>query len=188
MDIALSLLLGVGLASAAGLRIFIPALVASLAAHYQLVSPGEGFGWLGTWPAIAAFGLATVVEVGGYYIPWVDNALDTVAGPVAVLAGGLLTTSVIEVDNDVLRWTLGLIAGGSAAGVVQGGTTLLRAGSTAATGGLANPVVSTGEAVGAVGVSVVSVVAPVIAVAVLLVLGVPIARRIRRRRLARGTS
>lgn len=182
MELALSLLLGVGLASAAGLRIFIPALVASLGAQQGIISPGEGFEWLGTWPAVAAFGVATLVEIGGYYIPWVDNLLDTIAGPGAVIAGGLIATSFLEVDSEALRWVLGLIAGGGAAGLVQGGTTLLRATSTATTGGLANPVVSTGEAVGAVSLSVMSVLAPVIAVALLLVLGVLVWRRVRRRR------
>ena len=86
-------------------------------------------------------------------MPWVDNALDTVAGPGAVLAGGLLATSFLEIDSEALRWILGLIAGGSAAGVVQGGTTLLRATSSATTGGLGNPVVSTGEVVRTNGVA-----------------------------------
>ena len=182
MQLALSLLLGVGLAAAAGLRVFVPALVASLAAWQGLLSPAEGFAWLGTWPAVAVLSVATVVEVGAYYIPWVDNALDAVAGPGAIVAGALLTTSLLDVDSEALRWTLGLIAGGGAAGVVQGGTTLLRATSTATTGGLANPVVSTGEAVGAVSLSVMSVLAPVVAVALLLLLGFLVWRRVRRRR------
>ena len=66
MELALSLLLGIGLASAAGLRIFLPALVASVAVQQGLVTPGEGFAWLGTWPAIVCFAVATVVEVGAY--------------------------------------------------------------------------------------------------------------------------
>ena len=178
----LSLLLGIGLASAAGLRVFLPALVAAVAAQQGLITPSEGFEWLGTWPAIVTLAVATVVEVGAYYVPWVDNALDAVAGPGAVLAGGLLATSFLEVDSEALRWALGLIAGGGAAGVVQGGTTLLRAASTATTGGLGNPVVSTGEAVGAVSLSVMSVLAPALAVALLVVLGVLVGRRVRRRR------
>ena len=183
---ALSLLLGIGLASAAGLRVFLPALVAAVAAQQGLITPSEGFEWLGTWPAIVTLAVATVVEVGAYYVPWVDNALDAVAGPGAVLAGGLLATSFLEVDSEALRWALGLIAGGGAAGVVQGGTTLLRAASTATTGGLGNPVVSTGEAVGAVSLSVMSVLAPALAVALLVVLGVLVGRRVRRRRRGEG--
>ncbi len=189
MEITLSILLGVGLSAAMGLRVFVPALVASLAAQQGWVSPGEGFEWLGTWPAVAIFGVATVVEIGAYYIPWIDNALDAIAGPGAVLAGGLMATSMIDIDNDAFRWILGLIAGGTSAGLVQGGSTLLRAASTATTGGLGNPVVSTGEAVGAFSLSALSVVAAPVAVVMVLVLGFLAWRRVRQwRRGRRGVG
>ncbi len=186
MELAFSILLGIGLSAAMGLRIFVPALVASLAAQQGLISPGEGFAWLGTWPAVAIFGVATLVEIGAYYLPWVDNALDIVAGPGAVLAGGLIATSVIDIDNDAFRWILGLIAGGTSAGLVQGGSTLLRAASTATTGGLGNPTVSTGEAVGAFSLSALSVVFAPLAVVLLVVLGLFGWRRVRRWRRRRA--
>ncbi len=182
MEVLLSILLGVGLSAATGMRIFVPALLASLATQQGFISPGEGFAWMGTWPAIIAFGVATVVEVGAYYVPWVDNALDTIAGPGAVVAGGLIATSFIDIDSEALRWMLGMIAGGSTAGLVQTGTALLRAGSSVTTGGVANPVVSTGELVGAASMSVLSVLAPLIAVVTLLVLGYLAYRRIRKSR------
>lgn len=186
MEVFLSILLGIGLSAATGMRIFVPALVASLATQQGIISPGEGFMWMGTWPAIIAFGVATVVEIGAFYIPWVDNALDTVAGPGAVLAGGLIATSFIDIDSEALRWMLGMIAGGSTAGLVQTGTTLLRAGSTATTGGLANPVVSTGEAIGALSLSALSVLAAPVAVVLVLILSVFAYRRIRQWRARRG--
>ena len=182
MELAFSLLLGIGLSAATGLRIFIPALLASMAVHQGVVDPGEGFAWIGTYPAMITFGVATLVEVGAYYVPWVDNALDTIAGPGAVLAGGLIATSVIDIESDALRWILGMIAGGSSAGLVQTGTTLLRATSTATTGGLANPVVSTGEAVGAFSLAGLSILAPIIAVALLALLVAFGFRTWRRRR------
>lgn len=186
MEIALSILLGIGLSAATGLRIFVPALIASLATQQGIISPGEGFAWIGSWPAIAAFGVATLVEVGGYYIPWVDNALDTIAGPGAVLAGGLIATTFIDIDSEALRWILGMIAGGGTAGIVQTGSTLLRATSSATTGGLGNPVVSTGEMVGSFSLSVLSVLAPVISVLLLAVLGTFAFHKIRRWRIGRS--
>ncbi len=108
----LSLCLGVGLAACSGFRVFVPLLLSSLALHFGFVSGAAGFEWMGTWTAIAILSTATVLEIGGYYIPWVDNLLDTIATPAAFAAGTLLTTSFVEIDNPVLQWGLGLIMGG----------------------------------------------------------------------------
>jgi hypothetical protein len=35
--------------------------------------------WLGSDAALVAFATALVVEIGAYYVPWLDNALDTIA-------------------------------------------------------------------------------------------------------------
>ena len=168
MELALSILLGIGLSAATGMRIFLPALIASLATQQGYISPAEGFEWMASWPAIIAFATASLVELGAYYIPWVDNALDTIAGPGAVIAGGLIATSFFQIESEALQWILGMIPGGTAAGGIQTGTTLLRGMSTAGTGGLGNPVVSTGENLGAFFLSLLSVLSPIIAIVVLL--------------------
>ena len=96
-------------------------------------------------PALLLLGVATLVELGAYYVPWLDNALDTLAAPAAVVAGTLLSTSFLKIDSPILDWGLGLMLGGGSAGLIQAGTSLLRLGSTATTGGLGNPVIATTE-------------------------------------------
>ncbi|MBD0289078.1 MAG: DUF4126 domain-containing protein [Flavisolibacter sp.] len=119
--------------------------------------------WLGSWPALLVLGTATIVEVAAYYIPWLDHALDAIAAPMAFAAGTLLTTSFITIDAPLLKWGLGIIAGGGTAGLIHAGMGLLRLGSTATTGGIANPVVSTGENVASIGFSLFSIFLPLIA-------------------------
>jgi hypothetical protein len=146
-DILLSILVGIGLSAACGFRVFVPLLVLSIASLSGHVSLGSHFQWIGTYPAVIAFGVATVVEVLGYYIPWVDHLLDTIATPAAVVAGVVVSASMMGALDPYMRWTLAVIAGGGTAGVVQSGTVLARAASTATTGGLGNSVIATGEGV-----------------------------------------
>ena len=187
----LSVCLGIGLAAATGFRVFVPALLAGGAASLGWITPQPGFEWLATASALIALGTAAAIELGAYYIPWLDNALDAVAAPLAVLAGGLVATSFLEVDSELLRWVLGMLAGGASAGGVQAGTTLLRGLSTATTGGLGNGVVATGENAAAVTLSAVSVSFPlvggVLALAFIVWIGVRV-RRWRARRRAQAPA
>jgi hypothetical protein len=75
--------LGVGLSAAVGFRIFVPFTVMSVAALTGNLNLTSGFDWIGTWPALVLFATATALEIGAYYIPWLDNALDTLATPAA---------------------------------------------------------------------------------------------------------
>ena len=184
MELLLSIALGVGLAASAGFRVFVPLLFTSLAVHFGLVQVATGFQWIGTWTALAVLLAATVAEIGGYYIPWLDNLLDTIAAPTAVAAGTLLTTSFVEIDNPVLHWGLGLIMGGGTAGFIQIGTTLTRLASTKLSGGLANPVVSTVENGLAIGLSLLTFWLPLIALALVFLLVVWLGRRL----LKKGNS
>mgnify|MGYP002828289055 FL=1 len=116
-EIALSVMVGVGLSAACGFRVFIPPLVLCIASKAGHVTFGQEFAWMDSNVALAAFGLAALLEVGAYYIPWLDNALDTVAAPAAVVAGTLTSASVFGQDmSPWLKWSLAAIAGGSAAG------------------------------------------------------------------------
>jgi hypothetical protein len=163
MEIFLSLCLGIGLAACSGFRVFVPLLLSSIAIHFGIVNVTDGFEWMGTWTAIAVLATATVLEIGGYYIPWVDNLLDTIAAPAAVAAGTLLTTSFVEIDNPLLHWGLGIIMGGGTAGFIQVGTSLVRLASTKLSGGMTNPVVATVENVASVGFSLFTFWLPVVA-------------------------
>ena len=162
-EIALSVMVGVGLSAACGFRVFIPPLVLCIASKAGHVTFGQEFAWMDSNVALAAFGLAALLEVGAYYIPWLDNALDTVAAPAAVVAGTLTSASVFGQDmSPWLKWSLAAIAGGGAAGAVQVTTTVARGASSALTGGSVNWLVSTGEGVGAVITAILAIVVPVL--------------------------
>jgi hypothetical protein len=184
MDSLLYVVAGVGLSAACGFRVFVPFLVAGLAAQSGHLELSSGFEWIASWPAIALFGTATAVEVGAYYVPWIDNALDSIATPAAVVAGTLITASFIPETgmSPILEWTIAAITGGGAAGTVQASTVLLRGASTATTGGLGNPLVSTGELGGAVAVSILAIAVPILVVIVLAVFLFWAFRKIFRRR------
>jgi hypothetical protein len=181
METLLSILLGIGLSAACGFRVFVPLLVVSVAGLSGHLSLAAEFQWLATWPALTAFALATTLEITAYYVPWLDNLLDAVASPAAVVAGTLITAAVITDMSPFLRWTLALIAGGGIAGLVQGTTVAARGVSTATTAGLANPLLATAELGGAVTTAITAIVMPLFLGAVLLALGFVLIRRLRSR-------
>ena len=154
--------MGVGLSAAAGFRVFVPMLVASVAARMGILPLQEGLSWISSWTAIACFGTATVIELAAYYIPFVDNLLDAVNGPLAMAAGTVLAVSVLPADQEWIRWIYGIIVGGGTAGVIHAGTSLLRLASTKTTGGLGNSVVATGEHAASFGMSVGALLIPVL--------------------------
>jgi len=171
VETALSIALGIGLSAAAGFRVFVPLLALSIAGYADVLHLAPGFAWIGTIPAIVAFGTATVLEIAAYYIPWVDNALDTIAAPAAVVAGTVISASVITDLPPLIRWTFALIGGGGIAGLLQGATAFLRLKSTALTAGMGNPVLATAELGGSVGTVILSLLLPVVAAALMLLLG-----------------
>ncbi|MXY26483.1 MAG: DUF4126 domain-containing protein [Acidobacteria bacterium] len=170
MEFVLSLGLGVGLAAACGIRVFLPVLVMGLAARAGFLELGAGFEWMADTPALLALTAAVVFEIGAYYIPWLDNLLDTVAMPMAVVAGVMVSAASIETTSPLLQWTLAAVAGGGTAGLVRAGTALVRGATTAMTAGLGTPVVSTGENGAAAGLSVLALVAPLLVLAAVLLL------------------
>ena len=170
LDLALSVALGVGLAAATGLRLFLPMLVASAAAYTGHLPLSENFAWLGTLPAIILLGVAAAVEVLAYYIPGVDNLLDALATPAAFVAGTVIAAAVMTDLPPMVKWAAAIIAGGGVAGVTQSVTALVRAKSTAFTGGLGNPVVATAEVGGSLLVSLLALAAPVLTLAAVVLL------------------
>ncbi len=169
-EIITAVAIGIGLSASCGFRVFVPMLVASIAAKMGIFPVNEGFQWLASWPAIVSFGTATLAEILAYYIPFIDNLLDTITTPMAVGGGTLLLTSVLPIDNEFLKWAAGFLFGGGAAATVQGGTVLLRLASTKLTAGTGNAVVATGEHAAAIGTSLLSLVIPLIIAAVLVLL------------------
>lgn len=181
METLMSICLGIGLSAACGFRVFVPLLVVSIAALSGHLSLATGFDWIGTYPALIVFSVATALEIAGYYIPWVDHLLDTMATPAAIVAGTIITASLVTGMSPMLKWTLAVIAGGGAAGLVQGATVVTRSASTASTGGLANPIFATIELAGAAVTSFLALLAPILVVLILTVIGVWTATKVYKR-------
>ncbi len=173
MDLLYSIPVGVALAAACGLRVFLPLLVLSLAARAGIVDPGPGLAWVGSSGALAALAVMALTEIAAYYVPWVDNALDVIATPLATAAGAFAAACTMLPHDQGVHFSSSLAAmlsGAGVAGVTQLSTVSLRAASTATTGGLANWIVATLENVGAGLLAVITLLAPVLGV-LLLVLG-----------------
>ena len=127
----LSICIGVGLSAACGFRVFVPLLMMSIASLSGHLTLAQSFQWIGSYPALIAFSVATALEVAAYYVPWLDHILDVLATPMAIIAGIVVTASVVTGMSPFLKWTLAVIAGGGVAGLVQGTTVAARTASTA---------------------------------------------------------
>lgn len=180
IELLFSVALGIGLAAATGFRVFIPLLVAGLAARAGWIPLTESFAWLQSTPALIALGTAAVFETMAFYVPGLDHVLDVLAAPVAVIAGVLASASVMVDLPSEIRWPIAVIAGGGVAGLTKATTALIRAKTGVATAGLGNPVVSTAETAGAAGISIFAIVMPVLCLAVLIALFVWVALKARR--------
>lgn len=184
LESLIPLMMGVGLAAACGFRVFVPLLVVSLAAKTGYISLDPGWGWLGQWPAVVCLGVATVLEIAAYYVPWLDNLLDSISTPGAVVAGTIVSATFITDMDPLLKWALAAILGGGVAGAVQVTTVGLRGVSSAGTLGLANPLVATGEWLGAVSLSLLALAVPVLALTAILGALVLLGRKLLKRRRA----
>jgi hypothetical protein len=185
MELLLSICLGIGLSAACGFRVFIPMLIVSLAANSGHLTLAKGFEWLASDAAVIALGIATVLEIAAYYVPWLDNLLDTIASPSAVIAGTIITASVMTDMSPFMRWTLAVIAGGGVAAAVQGTTVFARAASTTLTGGLANPLLATAELGGSGVLGLLAVFVPFLALALIVVLLIWGGRKLLKRKAAK---
>jgi hypothetical protein len=170
MESLLSIVLGVGLAAAAGFRVFVPLLVAGVAARLGFVPLTDGFQWLAGTPALLTLGSAAAFEVLAYYIPGVDHLLDLIAGPAAIGAGVVASASVMADIPPAVMWPVAIIAGGGVAGLTKGATALLRAKSGVMTAGLANPVLATIETVGSAALAILAVVVPLLCFGMIVLL------------------
>ncbi|WP_375512958.1 DUF4126 domain-containing protein [uncultured Nostoc sp.] len=159
----IELLLGISLSAAAGFRVFVPLLALSVASVFGHFDLPTDFDWLETPQAVIVFAVACLLEITGYYIPWLDHLLDIVATPAAFITGTIVTASVAPEMNPLVQWTLALVAGGGTAGLTKGLMNTLRISSTGVSGGLTNPIVSTIELVMAIGLSLLALVFPVLA-------------------------
>lgn len=160
----ISIFLGIGLAASVGFRVFVPLFALSIAGYFNIIPLNENWVWVGSTTALVTLGIATFLEIFAYYIPWFDNLLDTIAIPLAAIAGTAVMVATVSDLSPVITWALAIIAGGGTASAIQGATTTTRLTSTATTGGLANPIVATIETGSAIAMSTFSIFLPIVAV------------------------
>lgn len=163
MDIAVGIIIGVCLAAAVGFRIFVPLLILSVGSMTDYVSLADTYSWIGTLPAMIAFGVATILEIVGYYVPWMDNMLDTISTPLSPIAGVVAAGSVVVDVDPLISWTVAIILGGGTALSVEFLTVKARALSSFFTGGFGNSIVASGELFFSTFISILAIVIPVIA-------------------------
>jgi hypothetical protein len=179
-DLALSIALGIALAAASGFRVFLPMLIVSGAAYIGDLQLDNSFAWLGTPSALTMLSVAALAEVLAYYVPVIDNLLDTLATPAALIAGTIVSAAVMTDVPPMVKWTAAVIAGGGIAGLTQGLTGMLRAHSTVLTGGFGNPIIATVELGGALLISFLALVAPAAAIALVMLFLLVAIRLLRR--------
>ena len=190
LETIISVCLGIGLAASAGFRVFVPLFVLSLATHFGYVPVGDSFAWIGSLTAIICLGIATVIEILAYYIPYVDHLLDTAAIPLSTVAGSVLFSSQFADLGTFPQWVLAIIAGGGTAATISSGFAGIRAASTATTGGAGNFIVGSTETAGAGFMTMISMLAPFFAALlsiILVVLMIVGGRKIMRKISSRTT-
>ncbi|MEJ5103673.1 DUF4126 domain-containing protein [Chryseobacterium sp. MYb328] len=170
LSYVISAFIGIGLSAATGFRVFLPMFAVSLASYFHWIPMNENFEWLAGLPTLITTGIATVVEILAYYIPFIDHLLDTVSIPMATVAGSVLFASQFAELGTFPQWALALIAGGGTAATISSGFAGIRAASTATTGGLGNSVVGTTETAGAGIMTILAMVAPIIAAVLAIIL------------------
>lgn len=138
MEVIFSIMLGVGLASACGFKVFVPFLVISIANLSGNLELAHSFEWIGSYPALIVFGVATLLEIISYCFPVIGTALDVVSTPITAVSGIVIVASCIQGMSPMFTWVLAAILGGTVAGGTKVINTGVRGATTAITGGLGN--------------------------------------------------
>ncbi|TXE11534.1 DUF4126 domain-containing protein [Seonamhaeicola algicola] len=160
----ISICLGIGLSASVGFRVFLPLFALSLAAYFDVWQLNESWQWVGSTTALITLGVATLAEIIAYFIPYIDNLLDSIAVPLAGIAGTVVMLSTVANLDPVITWSLAIIAGGGTAAAIAGTSGTTRLASTVTTAGVANPLVSTLETVMSLIMSIISIFMPIVAV------------------------
>ncbi len=164
MDTFFSILIAIGLAAACGFRIFVPPLVVGIADMLGWIDLASGMDWIGSPIAVTCFGIATVIEVAAYFIPAVNNLLDVIATPAAVIAGTVVGAGAIVDLPPLVQWTLAAIAAATVTGPIQVASASGRAATNVGTAGVGSPVFAILETIGSAVTAVLSVLIPIVAI------------------------
>ena len=172
--VIMATLMGISLAAASGFRVFLPPFLLSVVARLNIVwfldldLVGTQFEFFTSTLAIVVLGIATVAEFAGFYAPWIDNALDTIATPASILAGVAMTAIVLEGSDPIFQWAVAIVAGGGVAATIQSATVATRSLSSTFTFGLGNSAVATGENVASVALTIIDILIPFISAFVVI--------------------
>jgi hypothetical protein len=181
-----SVLAAFGLSGAAGLNPWLPLFASALLHRLDVVELGAPFDDLSSTGWLVALGVLMSLDFVGDKVPVVDHALHAVGTVVAPASGAVLFTGQTGLETDVP--TLVAIAlGAVTAGSIHLGRASVRPASTAATGGLGNPVLSFAEDLGSGLLTAIAFLLPLLAVLLVVALAVAIVagwRRLRGRRAA----
>tara|TARA_B100000686_G_scaffold53092_1_gene57184 strand:+ start:8150 stop:8737 length:588 start_codon:yes stop_codon:yes gene_type:complete len=190
--IVIAAFMGISLAAASGFRVFLPPFIMSLAVRVDFIEidlVGSQFEFFTSTPAIIILGIATVAEFAAYYAPWIDNLLDTIATPAAVLAGIGVTAISLEGSEPIVQWAIAVIAGGGMSATIQTATVATRGISSTFTLGFANPVVATSENIASVALTIIAILFPILAIVFALLLALLLLRlRITKNRETTATD
>lgn len=184
LDQGLAIGMGLALATTCGLRAFLPLLAISVLAAVGKIDLAEGFMWMASPTALVCFGTAVIVEMAADKIPAVDHALDAAGVLVKPTAAALVTASMVHGFDPMLALVLGVMTGGVAAEAVHVAKAKARLMSSALTGTVANPVLSTAEDLVAIVGVVLSILVPILGLVVMLLLTAWILTRWQKRRTA----
>ena len=163
----LAALMGISLASASGFRVFLRPFIYSLAVRpdtfVNFDLSGTEFAAFDSNAAVLILGIACLAEFGAYYVPWLDNLLDTIATPAAVVSGIGMTSMTLVGSDPIIQWSFAIIAGGGSAGIIQVTTVAIRGLSSTLTLGFGNSFVASGENIASIVLTFAALIAPLIA-------------------------
>lgn len=170
LPLLISLFIGIGLAAATGFRVFLPIFFLSLGTYFKIIPLDSSYSWIGTLPAVIATGIATITEIIAYYIPFVDNVLDSITVPLATVAGSMLFASQFTEISSWIQWSLAIIAGGGTAATISSVLAGTRAASSGTTAGIGNPIISTVETISSTLMSVFAIFLPLLAAILVIII------------------
>mgnify|MGYP001806939238 FL=1 len=185
--VLMAILMGISLSAASGFRVFLPPFLLSIVARFDLIwfldlnLAGTQFEFFTSTLAIIILGIATIAEFAGYYAPWIDNTLDTIATPASILAGIAMTAIVLEGTEPIIQWAIAVVAGGGVSATIQSATVATRGLSSTFTFGLGNSAVATGENVASVALTLIAILIPFLS-AFVVILVVALLVRINRKK------
>jgi hypothetical protein len=178
-----------GLAGAAGLNAWLPLFAGALLDRLDVVDLAGPFDQFSTDVGLAVLATLLVLDFVGDKVPAVDHALHAAGSVIAPASGAALFTGEVQTETDIPT-VASIVAGAATAGAVHLLRAAVRAASTVATAGVANPFVSLAEDGSSAALTAISFVLPVLAflLFVALVAGLFVLWRRRRARVRPGAA